>query len=41
MGNELLRFIATVGIEHLPMITVCACLWVLVRKKPPSENSDQ
>ncbi len=32
MSKELLEMILSMGIEHLPLITVCWCLAVLVGK---------
>lgn len=35
MGNtkEILEMILQIGIQNLPTLTVCACLWVMVNKR--------
>jgi hypothetical protein len=35
MGNisEIINMVMKLGIENLPTLTVCACLWVMVKNR--------
>ena len=39
--NKVIELILQLGIDNLPMVTICACLWVLVNQKAKDKKRDK
>jgi len=40
MGNtqEIIEMILQIGIQNLPTVTVCACLWIMVNQRDDEQK---